>query len=632
MATGFITDYDLYLLREGTHLRAWERLGAHPGEVDGARGTHFAVWAPAAREVSVVGDWNRWRHGADPLSMIAESGIWQGFVPGVAEGALYKYSILSKLGGPRLEKADPFAFATELRPQTASRVCSLAGYEWGDARWMASRGERQTVDRPISIYELHLGSWRRHDDNRWLSYRELAAPLADYVEEMGFTHVELMPVSEHPFDGSWGYQTLGYFAATSRFGSPQDLMFLIDALHRRGIGVLLDWVPAHFPDDAHGLARFDGSFLYEHADPRQGRHPDWGTRIFNYGRPEVANFLLSNALFWLEVFHVDGLRVDAVASMLYLDYSRKAGEWVPNRFGGRENLEAIAFIRRLNELVYGEHPDTVTFAEESTSWPLVSRPTHAGGLGFGYKWDLGWMHDTLDYLHYDPVHRKANHKLLTFRMLYALSENFLLPLSHDEVVHLKGSLLAKMPGDRWKQFANLRLLFGWQHASLGKKLLFMGGELAQAREWSHERSLDWPLLEDPQHLGVQRWVRDLNLLYRSEPALHQRDCMEGGFEWVNPDDDANSVATLLRFGHSRDQAVLFAFNFTPVPRPQYRIGVPWGGEWTELLNSDAPIYGGSGQGNLGGVTAEATPAHGREHSIVCALPPLAMTAFKGARG
>jgi len=631
MTSSFLTDYDLYLLREGTHLRAWERLGAHRRTVDGVRGTHFAVWAPSAREVSAIGDWNGWRHGVDPLSPTGESGIWQGFVPGLEPGALYKYSIVPQHGGERLEKADPFAFAMEMRPRTASRVWDIEGYDWGDADWLGSRGVRQSLDRPMSIYELHLGSWRRapEEGHRWLTYRELAEPLADYVHEMGFTHVELMPVSEHPFDGSWGYQTVGYFAPTARFGTPQDLMFLIDTLHRRGIGVLLDWVPAHFPDDPHGLARFDGSHLYEHADPRLGRHPDWGTQIFNYGRIEVANFLLANALYWIEVFHIDGLRVDAVASMLYLDYSRKAGEWIPNAFGGRENLEATAFVRRLNEQVYGAHPDAITVAEESTSWGMVSRPTYAGGLGFGYKWDLGWMHDTLDYLHHDPVHRRYHQNRITFRMLYALTENFMVPLSHDEVVHGKGSLLGQMPGDRWQQFANLRLLFGWQFASLGKKLIFMGGEFAQDREWSHERSLDWHLLGDPLHRGIQRWVRDLNTLYRGEAALHQRDCEDGGFEWVDCGDDAASVLSLLRFGHARDHAVLFAFNFTPVPRHDYRIGVPWGGEWKEILNGDASLYGGSGQGNLGGRHAEDVPAHGRGHSIVVSLPPLAVTAFRG---
>ena len=629
-----LSGFDLYLLREGTHLRAWERLGAHPMERDGVSGTHFAVWAPNAREVAVIGDFNGWRHGAFWLNPTADSGIWQGFVPGVGHGALYKYSLLSNVSLERLEKSDPFAFAAEIRPQTASRVWSLEGHAWGDAEWMRVRGERQRTSRPMSIYELHLSSWRRvpEADNRWLTYREMAPLLADHVTAMGYTHVELMPVMEHPFDASWGYQTVGYFAPTSRFGTPQDFMFLIDTLHQRGIGVILDWVPAHFPDDPHGLARFDGTALYEHEDPRMGRHPDWGTLIFNYGRVEVTNFLIASALFWLELYHVDGLRVDAVASMLYLDYSRAAGEWLPNRYGGRENIEAIAFLRRLNEKVYGEHPDTVTLAEESTAWPMVSRSTDQGGLGFGYKWDMGWMHDTLDYMGRDPVHRSWHHNRLTFRGLYMHSENYVLPLSHDEVVHGKGSLLARMPGDAWQQFANLRLVFGNQFAQPGKKLMFMGDEFAQGREWDHGSSLDWHLLDIDLHRGMQRWVRDLNTIYRAEPALHERDCEGGGFEWVDCGDVASSIVSLMRWGNDGGEAVLFVFNFTPVPRWDYKIGVPWGGEWKELLNSDASLYGGGGQGNLGGRIAEVTPMHGRPCSIEIALPPLSMLAFRGRRG
>jgi 1,4-alpha-glucan branching enzyme len=632
-AEEFLTEYDLYLLREGTHLSAWEKLGAHPITQGGVAGTHFAVWAPDADEASVIGDFNGWRHGANPLTPAADSGIWRGFVAGVAPGALYKYALRARAGGERLEKADPYAFSAEFRPRTASRVCALDGYPWGDASWLEVRRAAQALDAPISVYEVHLGSWRRvpEDHDRWLSYREIAEPLAEYASALGFTHVELMPITEHPFDGSWGYQTTGYFAATSRFGSPHDLMFLIDTLHQRGLGVILDWVPAHFPDDVHGLARFDGSHLYEHADPRLGRHPDWGTLIFNYGRTEVANFLINSALFWIERYHVDGLRVDAVASMLYLDYSRRQGEWLPNPFGGRENLEAVAFLKHLNERVYGQHPDVLTIAEESTAWPGVSRPTYEGGLGFGLKWDMGWMHDRLEYFARDPVHRRWHQDRLTFRGLYAHSEHFTLPLSHDEVVHGKGSLLSRMPGDPWQQFANLRLLLGDQFAQPGKKLLFMGGEFAQGREWSHERSLDWHLLADARHRGVQRWVRDLNTLYRGEPALHERDADPLGFEWVDCSDASQSVVSLLRLGSDPNRAVLFVFNYTPVPRADYRIGVPWGGRWSEVLNSDASLYGGSGQGNLGGAQAAPTPTHGRSHSITIGLPPLGVVAFRGLR-
>jgi 1,4-alpha-glucan branching enzyme len=630
---GILSDYDLYLLREGTHLRAWERLGAHPMSQEGVAGTHFAVWAPNARDVSVIGDFNDWRHGAFWLSPTGDSGIWQGFVPGVAHGALYKYSLTANASGERFEKSDPFAFATELRPRTASRVWELAGYGWGDGEWMAARGGRQRVDQPISIYEVHLGSWRRvpEEGDRWLTYRELAPQLADYAAHLGFTHVEFLPVMEHPFDGSWGYQTAGYYAPSSRFGTPQDFMFLVDTLHQRGIGVILDWVPAHFPDDPHGLAQFDGTALYEHADPRAGRHPDWGTLIFNYGRLEVANFLIANALFWLECYHADGLRVDAVASMLYRDYSRQGGQWIPNQYGGRENLEAVSFLQQLNTLTHAEAPGTITVAEESTSWPGVSRPVHLGGLGFTYKWNMGWMHDTLDYMGRDPIHRPWHHDRLTFRGLYMQSENYVLPLSHDEVVHGKGSLLSRMPGDTWQQFANLRLLFANQLGAPGKKLLFMGDEFAQGREWNHDSSLDWHLTGIDLHRGMQRWVRDLNTVYRAEASLHQKDCEGGGFEWVDCGDAASSIVSLLRRGTRDDEAVLLVFNFTPVPRWGYRIGVPWGGEWMEILNSDASLYGGSGQGNLGGRHADGVSMHGRPCSIEIALPPLAMVAFRGRR-
>ena len=625
-------DADLHLFNEGTHLRLWEKLGAHPGTVDGAAGTHFAVWAPEAMDVSVIGDWNGWNAAHDPLATLGRSGIWAGFVPGVVPGSRYKFRVVSRHRGYRADKADPFAVRAETPPQTGSIVWSL-DYAWSDARWMAGRRARQALDAPTAIYEVHLGSWRRvpEDGNRSLGYRELAETLPDYVADMGFTHVELMPVTEHPFYGSWGYQATGFFAATSRYGTPQELMQLIDRLHERGIGVILDWVPAHFPSDEHGIGFFDGTHLYEHDDPRQGIHPDWGSFVFNYGRHEVRSFLLSSANFWLDVFHVDGLRVDAVASMLYLDYSRREGEWIPNQFGGRENLEAITFLRRFNEEVFQNHPGAQTIAEESTAWPMVSRPTYLGGLGFGYKWDMGWMHDTLAYLAHEPIHRRFHHDKLTFRGLYMFTENFVLPLSHDEVVHGKGSLLAKMPGDPWQRRANLRVLFGCLWMQPGKKLLFMGGELGQWREWTHDASLDWHLLADPDHRGVQRWVRDLNTLYRAEPALHEHDCDQAGFEWVDCNDAEQSTIAFLRRGRNPDDAMLVACNFTPVPRQNHRLGVPWGGVWEEILNGDAPLYGGSGQGNFGGVAATPVAWHARSQSIVITLPPLAVVVFKGTR-
>ncbi|MDR7416663.1 MAG: 1,4-alpha-glucan branching protein GlgB [Armatimonadota bacterium] len=625
MLLHLLTEEDVYLFNEGTHLRAYEKLGAHP--VEG--GTYFAVWAPNAQRVSVIGDFNGWDPYRHPLSPRGRSGIWEGFVPGVGPGALYKYRITSR-HGPVLDKADPFAFRTETPPGTASVVWDLT-YGWTDGEWMADRAKRNAREAPIAIYEVHLGSWRRGENGRFLSYRELASRLAPYVQEMEFTHVEFLPVMEHPYDGSWGYQLTGYFAPTSRYGTPQDFMYLVDTLHRHGIGVILDWVPSHFATDPHGLAFFDGTHLYEHEDPRRGLHPDWGSAIFNYGRHEVQSFLLSSALFWLDRYHADGLRVDAVASMLYLDYSRPEGQWIPNEYGGRENLEAIAFLRRLNEAVYQNHPDVQTIAEESTAWPLVSRPTFLGGLGFGFKWDMGWMHDTLRYMSRDPVYRKYHHEELTFRMLYAFTENFVLPLSHDEVVHGKRSLLEKMPGDDWQKFANLRLLLGYMYGQPGKKLLFMGAELAQRREWSHEMELDWHLLTDPRHRGVQRWVRDLNHAYRTEPALHQLDCEPEGFEWVEPHDRDASVLVFLRKGRQGD-LVLVACNFTPVPRPHYRVGVPRPGYWREILNSDAETYGGSGWGNLGGVWAEAIPAHGRPYSLDLTLPPLGAVFLRWERG
>jgi 1,4-alpha-glucan branching enzyme len=621
----FLTGLDLHLYCEGTHRRAWEKLGAHLVELDGAAGAKFAVWAPNAAEVSVIGDFNEWKHGESPLAPLGGSGVWEGFVPGVGHGARYKYSIRSKYRGHRGEKADPFATAQETRPQTASIAWDLRGFEWGDADWMERRAERNGLGAPISIYEVHLGSWMRvaEEDDRWLTYRELAPKLAAYARELGFTHVELLPVSEHPFDGSWGYQPVGYFAPTSRFGTPHDFMHLVDTLHRSGIGVILDWVPAHFPRDAHGLGYFDGTHLYEHADPRKGVHRDWDTLIFNYGRPEVRSFLISNALYWLEVFHVDGLRVDAVASMLYLDYSRGEGEWVPNEYGGRENLEAVDFLKQMNEAVHTEHPGALTIAEESTAWPMVSRPVHLGGLGFSMKWNMGWMHDTLHYASVDPLFRIYHHHHMTFSLMYAFSENFVLPLSHDEVVHGKGSLLNKMPGDRQAKLAHLRLLYGYMWAHPGKKLLFMGGEFGQEREWNHDRGLDWDLLRgDAGHAGLERWVGDLNRLLRAEPALHERDFDSTGFEWIDCNDSEHSVLSLVRWDAARMRPVVAVFNFTPVVRHAYRIGVPVEGEWREVLNSDAAGYGGGGQGNSGELRSESVASHGRPQSLVLTLPPL----------
>ena len=621
-----LTEQDIYHFREGTYYRAYEKLGAHPATAaDPTRATRFAVWAPNASAVSVIGDFNHWRRGHTRLSPRNDSsGIWEGVVEGVGPGALYKYHVVSRHGGQAVDKSDPYAFRTELPPRTASVVWNLA-YEWRDAQWMQRRAAVNALGSPWSIYELHLGSWRRvaEERNRFLSYRELAHAIADYVTDLGFTHVELLPVMEHPFYGSWGYQVTGYFAPTARYGSPQEFMYLVDYLHQRGLGVILDWVPSHFPADEHGLARFDGTHLYEHADPRQGFHPEWNSSIFNYGRAEVRDFLGSSALFWLEQYHIDALRVDAVASMLYLDYGRRAGEWIPNRFGGHENLEAVEFLKQLNLAAYRDHPDTQTIAEESTAWPMVSRPTYLGGLGFGLKWNLGWMHDTLKYLQQDAVFRKYHHSRLTFSIWYAFSENFVLPLSHDEVVHGKGSLIGRMPGDEWQQFAGLRLLYGYMWTHPGKKLLFMGGEFAQRREWHHEESLEWHVLQHPLHAGVQRWVRDLNHLYQRTPALHALDFSEDGFAWVDCADADISAITYLRMGASGPPP-LVACNFTPVPRTNYRIGVPAAGYWRERLNSDASDYGGSGLGNLGGVVAERIAAHGHAQSLRVLLPPLAV--------
>ena len=625
-------EQDVYLFNEGSHLRLYEKLGAHAGTVDGVAGVHFAVWAPNAASVAVMGDWNGWSKSAQPLRVRGASGVWEGFIPDIARGAAYKYHVVSRYGGYEADKADPFAVYAEIAPRTGSRVWTL-DYAWGDADWLEQRARRNAVDAPMSVYELHVGSWRRdpNDPARMLTYREIAPALVEHVKHLGFTHVELLPVMEHPFYGSWGYQTTGYFAASSRWGTPQDLMFLIDSLHQAGVGVILDWVPSHFPTDEHGLGYFDGTHLYEHGDPRQGFHPDWQSFIFNYGRNEVKSFLLSSARFWIDEYHADGLRVDAVASMLYLDYSRKAGEWIPNRHGGRENLDAIDFLRRMNVELYGAFPDVQTTAEESTAWPMVSRPTYVGGLGFGFKWDMGWMHDTLQYMSLDPIHRKFHHGQLTFRGMYAFSEHFVLPLSHDEVVHGKGSLLRKMPGDDWQRFANLRLLLGWMFGQPGKKLLFMGAELATWNEWYHEVGLDWDLLERPAHAGVERWLADLNALYARERALHELDCDPAGFAWIDCNDSEGSTLSFVRRGRDADDVLLFACNFTPIPRPSYRIGVPRAGFWAEVLNSDAADYGGSGVGNLGGVHSGDVACHGHAQSIVVTLSPLGIVVFKPER-
>jgi 1,4-alpha-glucan branching enzyme len=622
---------DLYLFNEGSHFRLYDKLGAHPGRVNGRDGTFFAVWAPEAEQVSVIGTFNDWQQDKTPLWQRGHSGIWEGFIPDVGVGSLYKYYIRSRHRGYRVAKADPLSFYNEIPPKTASIVWNL-DYDWQDEAWMKSRGAHNALNAPMSIYELHVGSWRRvvEDGNRSLSYREMAQPLAEYLRQLGFTHVEFLPLMDHPFFGSWGYQTTGYFAPSGNYGTPQDLMYLIDVLHQNGIGVILDWVPSHFPTDEHGLGFFDGTHLYEHADPQQGFHPDWNTFVFNYGRNEVRSFLLSSALFWLDKYHIDGLRVDAVASMLYLDYSRKEGQWVPNKYGGRENLEAISFLRRFNEEVYRHYPEVQTIAEESTAWPLVSRPTYVGGLGFGLKWDMGWMHDTLQFMEHDPIHRRYHHHQLTFRMLYAFHENFVLPLSHDEVVYGKRSLLEKMPGDDWQKFANLRVLFGYMYAQAAKKLLFMGAEFGQRSEWAHDGQLEWFQLQHASHQGLQRWVADLNRCYRQEPALHRADLDPSGFEWIDCNDAQTSVISLLRKAAGTQDLIAVVCNFTPVPRTNYRIGTPRGGWWQEILNSDASIYGGGNWGNGGGVEAVPVPLHGRSHSLTITVPALAIVFFKSA--
>jgi 1,4-alpha-glucan branching enzyme len=631
MAEGvsLLTKDDIFLFNEGSHFRLYERLGAHPSTSEGAEGVYFAVWAPDAERLTVVGDFNGWNSKSHPLHPHGHSGIWEGYVPGVRKGDCYKYHVVSRYGNYEVDKTDPFALLCEVPPKTASIVWDLE-YEWGDQSWMRKRRNINALDGPIAIYEMHLGSWRRvpEDGNRPLTYRELAPQLAAYLQRMGFTHVEFLPVMEHPFTGSWGYQTTGYFAPTSRYGTPQDFMYLVDCLHQHDIGVILDWVPSHFPSDEHGLGFFDGTHLYEHADPKKGLHPDWNSCIFNYGRREVRSFLMSSALFWLEKYHVDGLRVDAVASMLYLDYSRKEGEWIPNEYGGRENLDAVAFLRRFNEEVYRSYPDVQTIAEESTAWPWVSRPTYVGGLGFGMKWDMGWMHDTLEYITKSPVFRRYHHNNLTFRMLYAFSENFVLPLSHDEVVHGKGSLLGKMPDDDWQKFANLRVLLAYMYAQPGKKLLFMGAELGQWREWDHDSSLEWHLLEYERHAKLQRCVEDLNRVYRSEPALHEADYDPACFEWIDCNDSDQNVISFMRKGRSVPNPVLIICNFAPVPRFNYRVGLPIGGFWREILNTDSLEHGGSGHGNLGGVEAAPLGHHGRPHLVNLTLPPLGALFFR----
>ena len=627
----WLSEEDIFLFNEGSHYRLYEKLGAHPATVSGKEGAYFAVWAPNARHVSVTGDFNGWNKMSHPLQPKASSGIWEGFVEGIPEGSIYKYHIESRYKSYNVDKADPFAFYAETPPKTGSVIYRL-DYEWGDSDWMKTRRPHNSIYAPISIYEIHLGSWKRKvEEDRFLTYRELAPELTEHILKTGFTHVEFLPIMEHPFYGSWGYQITGYFAPTSRYGTPRDFMYLVDYLHQNGIGVILDWVPSHFPTDQHGLGYFDGTHLYEHEDPRKGFQPDWQSYIFNYGRSEIRSFLISSALFWLDKYHVDGIRVDAVASMLYLDYSRKKDSWIPNEYGGRENLEAIAFLKKLNEAVYQYYPDTQTIAEESTAWPMVSRPTYVGGLGFGMKWDMGWMHDTLQYMSRNPVHRKYHQNEMTFRMLYAFNENFVLPLSHDEVVYGKGALLGKMPGDDWQKFANYRLLLGYMYTQPGKKLLFMGAEFGPWNEWNHDDSLDWHFLEYDRHLQLQNWLIELNKFYRAEPAFHELDCDPGGFEWVDASDALQSILTYLRKGSSTGDIIITVCNFTPTVHTGYRIGVPRGGIWKEVLNSDGLQYGGSDQQNLASLRAEKIPWHGRSHSIEIIVPPLSIVCFASRR-
>ncbi|HKO05652.1 MAG TPA: 1,4-alpha-glucan branching protein GlgB [Candidatus Acidoferrales bacterium] len=626
-----LSDFDLHLLGEGTHYQKYEKFGAHVCTVKGVRGVSFAVWAPNALRVSVVGDFNQWDGRMHPMRLRGASGFWELFIPGLAEGAIYKYELRSRLGPTPFLKSDPYGFYAEVRPNTASVVTSLDKHAWRDAKWMDARNERNWLATPISIYEVHLGSWRRKPGDEMLSYRELAAELIPYAKQLGYTHIELMPIMEHPYDGSWGYQTVGYYAATSRYGRPEDLMEFIDRCHEAGLGVFLDWTPAHFPRDAHGLAEFDGTHLYEHADPRKGTHPEWGTLVFNYGRHEVQNFLIANALFWLDKYHLDGLRVDAVASMLYLDYARHAGQWVANQYGGRENIEAIDFLRRLNEAVHERHKGALMIAEESTEWPLVTKPPYLGGLGFNLKWNMGWMNDILKYFRQDPIYRKFHHNQITFSMMYAFSENFLLPFSHDEVVHMKGSMIGKMPGDDWQKFANLRALYAYHCGHPGKKLLFMGGEFGQWREWDEKRSLDWDLVAHERHASLQRLVRDLNSLYQREPALHEVEYDWTGFEWMDCNDGDNSVLSFVRRAKDPADFLLCVCNFTPVVRHGHRVPAPAAGFYSEILNTDAEIYGGSNAGNMGGVEAVSEPYLGKACSLLLTLPPLAVIFFKPRR-
>ncbi|MFH1837056.1 MAG: 1,4-alpha-glucan branching protein GlgB [Candidatus Omnitrophota bacterium] len=629
-----LTEEDIYLFREGNHFRLFEKLGTHIIKSEENEGVHFGVWAPNAETVSVMGDFNGWNKKSHELfPRWDSSGIWEGFIPGTGQGTVYKYHIKSKNNGLILEKRDPFAFYSEIPPDTASIVWDI-DYKWRDSSWMENRGKANSLDAPMSVYEMHLGSWRRdpYKPERLLSYKEISGPLIQYLKDMNYTHVEFLPLMEHPFYGSWGYQTIGYFSPTSRYGIPQELMELIQELHNNGIGVIFDWVPSHFPSDGHALAYFDGTNLFEHSDSRQGYHPDWKSYIFNYGRNETRSFLISSAMFWLEKYHIDGIRVDAVASMLYLDYSRKEGEWIPNKYGGRENIDAIKFIKRLNSAVYENFPDVQVIAEESTAWPMVSRPVSMGGLGFGMKWNMGWMHDTLDYIEKEPVHRKYHHNQLIFGLWYAFTENFMLSLSHDEVVHGKGSLITKMPGDEWKKFANLRLLFGFMYGHPGKKLMFMGQEFGQWNEWNHDKSLDWHLLELDNHNKLQRWVKELNYFYKNEPAMYKKDFDNGGFEWVISGDSERGVISFIRKSDDPLDSVLIVCNFTPVVRNNYKVGVLSGGIWEERLNSDAIVYGGSGQGNLGRVEASPLPSQGRYHSLSLIVPPLAVLFFKRREG
>lgn len=623
----FITDYDIYLFKKGNNINLYNKLGSHVLELDGVKGTHFAVWAPNAEQVSVMGDFNDWNEESHPLNARwDESGIWEGFIPNLEEGSIYKYNILSKVNGYKVQKGDPFAFQWETPPKTAS-VVRVLDYQWRDNIWLDERGKRNSLNSPMSIYEIHIGSWKRipEEHNRSLNYRELARELVEHLKDTAFTHVEFLPVMEHPFYGSWGYQTTGYFAPTSRYGTPEDFMYLVDYLHQNEIGVILDWVPSHFPRDQHGLHFFDGTHLYEHVDPRKGYHPDWDSYIFNYSRNEVKSFLISSAHFWLEKYHIDAIRVDAVASMLYLDYSRNDGEWIPNEYGGNENLEAITFLKELNESVYINHPGVQTIAEESTAWPMVSRPTYVGGLGFGMKWNMGWMNDTLEYFSKDSVHRKYHHDILTFSMIYAFNENFVLSLSHDEVVYGKGSLFNKMPGDGWQKASNLRALYGYMFGHPGKKLMFMGAEFGQWSEWDHEKSLDWHLLENPLNAGIKKWISDLNNFYKNEPALYETDFSQEGFEWRNVEDYEGSTLSFIRRSKENSDVILVACNFTPVVRNNYRVYLPKAGHWRECLNSDSESYGGSGVGNSGGLESVS---ENDQNYIDIKLPPLGVLFFK----